>query len=104
MLHWKRLMDFRRKPPKRFRPVDKLSKEDAENEIEALRDGIHYHDYRYYVRNEPRISDRAYDRLLERLEALEGAFPGLRSENSPTMRVGAAPVSRLRKRGTARAC
>ena len=90
-------MNFRKKPPKQFKAIDKMSKGEAEKEIKALREGIDYHDYRYYVKNEPVISDARYDRLFHRLQELEDAFPELRSENSPTRRVGASPVSRLEK-------
>jgi DNA ligase (NAD+) len=49
------------------------------------------------VKADPAISDAVYDRLFERLQALEAAFPSLQSENSPTQRVGAEPVGSLSK-------
>jgi DNA ligase (NAD+) len=90
-------MDFKLKPTANFRNVDKLSKRQATQEIEALREGIRYHDYLYYVKNRPKISDALYDRLFRRLQDLEDAFPDLRSDDSPTARVGAEAVSRLKK-------
>jgi DNA ligase (NAD+) len=89
--------DFRNNPPQRFTPAGQLDKEAARREVDALRDAIDYHDYLYYVKAEPKISDAAYDRLFRRLQALEEAFPDLRSDTSPTMRVGPEPVSELEK-------
>src|SRR5690554_5340173 len=59
--------------------------------IDALRDEIRRHDYYYYVLNEPRISDAEYDALFQELLALEEAYPDLRSDDSPTQRVGGEP-------------
>jgi DNA ligase (NAD+) len=56
-----------------------------------LREQIREHDHRYYVLDEPSISDAAYDRLFEELQALEAAHPGLLTPDSPTQRVGGAP-------------
>jgi len=91
-------MDYRKEVPPRFTNIGSLSNEDARREIDALRDAIHYHDRRYYVENNPRISDAAYDRLFHRLEQLEEKYPSLKAPNSPTSRVGAEPVSKLKKR------
>ncbi len=88
-------MDFKRRPRTKFRPLARLSQSEAAQEVTALREGIRYHDYLYYVKNKPRIADATYDALFRRLQDLERAFPGLRTEDSPTARVGAAPVSRL---------
>src|SRR6202000_3124024 len=57
-----------------------------------LRDSIEDASYRYHVLDEPDISDAEYDRLMRELEALEAANPELRSPDSPTQRVGAAPL------------
>ena len=46
------------------------------------------HEHRYYVLNEPVISDLEFDMLLKQLEALEWEYPQYRSENSPSLRVG----------------
>lgn len=92
-----RRADLRRRVPLRFPDVGGLSRRAARSEAAALRDAISYHDRAYYVESRPRISDAAYDRLFRRLEALEEAFPDLRTPDSPTLRVGAAPVSQLRR-------
>jgi DNA ligase (NAD+) len=64
-------------------------------EIEKLRDEIRYHDRKYYVEAQPEISDRQYDRLMERLKELEAAHPQLVTGDSPTQRVGDQPVDEL---------
>ncbi|XGI84272.1 NAD-dependent DNA ligase LigA [Halorutilales archaeon Cl-col2-1] len=74
-----------------FDPVEDLTQEEAEKQVRLLREAVRYHDYRYYVENDPVISDRAYDELYARLEDLEDEF-GLATENSPTQRVGGEPV------------
>jgi DNA ligase (NAD+) len=64
------------------------SSKSAQSEIEKLREELHRHDYLYYVEDRPEISDKEYDDLLRRLKDLEDAHPGLRTEDSPTQRVG----------------
>ncbi len=66
-----------------------------QQEIERLRAEIREHDRRYYVDARPAISDLQYDRLLERLNKLEAAHPELVTPDSPTQRVGDAPVAEL---------
>ena len=61
-------------------------------EIEKLRDEIHRHDELYYVNDQPEISDREYDLLLERLKKLEEENPELITPDSPTQRVGGRPA------------
>lgn len=56
-------------------------------EIERLRQEIHRHDYLYYVENHPEISDRDYDRLMQKLIELEKSHPELVLSDSPTQRV-----------------
>ena len=90
-------LDFKHDPDTRFTPLDDLSQEEARREVEALRDGIDYHDYRYYVENRPAIADSVYDQLFRRLRELEDAFPELASANSPTRRVGAPPLDDLHR-------
>ena len=70
---------------------EKITREEVKREIERLREEIRYHDYRYYVLNEPEISDAEYDRLMRRLQELEEMFPDLVTPDSPTQRVGAPP-------------
>jgi len=60
-------------------------------EIAGLREKLRYHEYRYYVLDDPEISDAAYDKLMERLKGLETAHPELITPDSPTVRVGGAP-------------
>lgn len=64
-------------------------------EIEELRSQIRYHDKRYYVDAQPEITDLEYDRLLEKLKKLESTFPELVTPDSPTQRIGDAPVDHL---------
>jgi DNA ligase (NAD+) len=90
-------MDFKKDPNTEFRAIEDLGEEQAAEEARALREGIRHHDYLYYVKNRPAISDAVYDKLFRRLEALEQAYPQLRSEDSPTLRVGAQPVGELSK-------
>jgi DNA ligase (NAD+) len=61
-------------------------------EVKQLRREIDEHNFRYYVLDDPVISDAEYDRLLQRLQALEAEHPELISDDSPTQRVGAAPA------------
>ncbi|MDP2799991.1 MAG: NAD-dependent DNA ligase LigA [Deltaproteobacteria bacterium] len=71
----------------------------AEEKIRKLREDIHYHNYCYYVLDNPVISDAEYDRLMRELIELEEKYPYLITSDSPTQRVGAAP---LEKFGTVR--
>ncbi|MBI2104528.1 MAG: NAD-dependent DNA ligase LigA [Candidatus Omnitrophica bacterium] len=59
--------------------------------IERLRKTIRHHDYRYYVLNQPEISDAEYDRLMGELKSLEAQAPRLVTKDSPTQRVGGVP-------------
>ncbi len=65
----------------------------ARKRVAKLRADLEQHNYRYYVLDDPTIPDSEYDRLLRELEELEHRYPSLVSEDSPTQRVGAAPVS-----------
>ena len=85
---------YLRDPPTDFEPVDSLSPDEAEQQVDQLRAAIREHDYRYYVDNDPLIADRVYDDLFDRLETLEAAF-GLGDPDSPTTRVGGQPVDDL---------
>ncbi len=69
----------------------------TENErIRQLRELLHHHNYRYYILDDPEISDAEYDRLMQELLALEAANPQFVTEDSPTQRIGHAPVSGFR--------
>ena len=59
---------------------------------EALRRQIVYHERKYYVDNDPQISDAEFDGLMRQLRDLEARFPGLVTPESPTQRVGERPV------------
>ena len=63
--------------------------------VARLREAIEYHNYRYYVLDDPKIPDVEFDRKLRELEDLEGEYPELVTPDSPTQRVGAAPAERF---------
>jgi DNA ligase (NAD+) len=65
----------------------------AATRAERLREQIRYHNYRYYVLDDPEIPDAEYDRLLRELQAVEAKHPELITPDSPTRRVGAEPLS-----------
>jgi DNA ligase (NAD+) len=69
-----------------------MEKDAIYRRAEELREAIKYHNYRYYVLDDPEISDAEYDRMMRELEKLEAEFPELRDANSPTQRVGAPPL------------
>jgi len=62
-----------------------------EKKIEFLRDNIRHHEYRYYVLDDPEISDAEFDKLVNELKKLETEYPGLITPDSPTQRVGGKP-------------
>ncbi len=76
-----------------------MAQTDAPPEVQAraqeLRDQLHYHNYRYYVLDDPVVSDQEFDRLLQELSKLEAVYPGLVTPDSPTQRVGAAPLDKF---------
>ena len=63
------------------------------NRIKELTELLNYHNHKYYVEDNPEISDFEYDRLLRELENLEAEYPEYASELSPTKRVGGAVLS-----------
>ena len=65
-----------------------MAKKSAEKRIKELRDAIRHHEERYYIDNDPEISDDEYDLLLHELEKLEADHPDLVAADSPTQRVG----------------
>jgi DNA ligase (NAD+) len=75
----------------------------VKKEIEKLREKLRYHEYRYYVLDDPEISDAAYDGLMEKLKGLEAAHPELITPDSPTVRVGGTPREGFQKVQHARA-
>jgi DNA ligase (NAD+) len=60
-------------------------------EVEKLREEIRRHEYLYHVKDEPEISDAAFDKLMNQLKQLEAEHPELATPDSPTARVGGAP-------------
>jgi len=84
-------------PSTNFTDVSTLDKKEVRGQIKELREALEYHNYQYYVKNQPVISDETYDALFHRLQELEEAYPELRSEDSPTRRVGTEPVDELKK-------
>jgi DNA ligase (NAD+) len=65
---------------------------DAKRRVEELREQINHHAYRYYVLDDPEVSDAEYDELVRDLQAREGEFPELITPDSPTQRVGVTPA------------
>ncbi|RMD69740.1 MAG: NAD-dependent DNA ligase LigA [Gammaproteobacteria bacterium] len=65
--------------------------ESVKQRVKVLRDLINYHNYLYYVLNQPEISDEEYDSLMRELKRLEAQYPELITPDSPTQRVGAPP-------------
>jgi DNA ligase (NAD+) len=62
-----------------------------EKKLEALREKIRHHEYRYYVQDNPEISDAEFDKLMNELKRLEAEHPDLITPDSPTQRVGGKP-------------
>jgi DNA ligase (NAD+) len=62
-----------------------------EKKIEALREKIRHHEYRYYVLDDPEITDAEFDKLMNELKKLEAEHPELVTPDSPTQRVGGKP-------------
>jgi len=78
-------------------PVDELTEKQAKSEYARLAAEIAEHDRRYYQDDAPIVSDAEYDRLRQRYAAIEARFPQLRTIESLTQRVGAAPAARFAK-------
>jgi len=69
-----------------------MAKQDVQKQIETLRREIEKHNRLYYVEADPQISDKHFDELLKKLEALEEKHPELITDDSPTQRVGGEPI------------
>jgi len=63
--------------------------------VTQLREALHRHSYRYYVLDDPEISDSEYDRMMQELIRLETNYSDLASPDSPTLRVGAPPLDKF---------
>jgi DNA ligase (NAD+) len=72
-----------------------MNEQQAKAKIGKLREEINFHNYRYYVLDNPVISDAQYDQLMRELEDLERKFPHLVTPTSPTQRVGAPPLEKF---------
>ena len=77
--------------------MTKLTEEKAEKKIKALREKIREHEYKYFVLDDPSISDVEFDQLMQRLIKLEEDFPELVTEDSPTQRVGGEVLDEFEK-------
>lgn len=80
-----------------FVPSSPMAYADILARLTALRDEIRRHDYLYYVKDRPEISDSHYDRLFRELVELEQAHPEFVTPDSPSQRVGAPPLAELVK-------
>ena len=74
-----------------------MAAKDIEKKLEALREKIRHHEYRYYVLDDPEISDAEFDRLMSELNKLEAEHPELIRPDSPTQRVGGKPREGFQK-------
>ena len=72
-----------------------LPPEQVIDRVQDLRKQIHYHNYRYYVLDDPVISDAEFDHLMQELIRLEDEYPELVTPDSPTQRIGAEPLEKF---------
>ncbi len=79
------------------KPVDDLTPKEAARELERLAQVIARHDKLYYEKSAPELTDAEYDELRKRNSAIEARFPELVRDDSPSMRVGAAPAEKFGK-------
>jgi DNA ligase (NAD+) len=79
------------------KPVDRITAREAAAELERLAAEIARHDKLYYSKDAPQLTDAEYDALRKRNSAIEARFPELVREDSPSMRVGAAPAEKFGK-------
>ena len=70
-----------------------MNRNEAKKKIKKLQEEINYHNYRYYIKNDPIISDYEFDQLLKDLEKLEHQYPDLVTPDSPTQRIGETPLT-----------
>jgi len=69
----------------------KATTSNLQDELDSLREKIRHHEYRYYVLDDPEISDAEFDRLMNELKKVEAEHPELITPDSPTQRVGGKP-------------
>ncbi|TDO83305.1 DNA ligase (NAD+) [Halanaerobium saccharolyticum] len=77
--------------------MSKLTEAKAEKKIKALREKIREHEYKYFVLDDPSISDAEFDQLMQQLIKLEAEFPELVTDDSPTQRVGGEVLDEFEK-------
>jgi len=82
-------------PDRNILPLDRKPEDFDEQSIGQLRDVLEYHNRRYYVLDDPSISDAEYDALFRRLQKIEAEHPELVTATSPTRRVGGAPLDQF---------
>jgi DNA ligase (NAD+) len=75
--------------------LSKAPAKSAEQRVGELREALDYHNHRYYVLDDPEVSDAEYDALLNELRELEAEHPDLLTPDSPTQRIGAQPLSKF---------
>jgi DNA ligase (NAD+) len=71
--------------------------DNTQSEYQALKEELHFHNYRYHVLNDPVISDYEFDQKLKRLKAIEEAHPDWVTPDSPSQRAGAPPLAQFVK-------
>lgn len=76
-------------------PMNENDIDKTERRIAFLRKTLHQHNYRYFVQDDPVISDAEYDRMMKELIELETAWPGFSSPDSPSARVGSPPLDKF---------
>lgn len=76
---------------------DSIAQSDPAERAEQLRTAIRHHQYRYYTLDDPEIGDHEFDQLFQALQALEEAYPELRRDDSPTVRVGGLIAEKFEK-------
>ncbi|EPZ38200.1 NAD-dependent DNA ligase LigA [Anoxybacillus ayderensis] len=74
-----------------------MAQHDVEKQIAELREQIEKHNYAYYVLDQPSISDAEYDELMRKLMELEEQYPQYKTPDSPSQRVGGAPLEAFQK-------
>ena len=83
--------------------VEKNLPPQAASRVNELREQLNYHNYRYYVLDDPVIADAEFDRLMAELTRLEEDY-GLATPDSPTQRVGAQPLDKFETVHTGSPC
>jgi DNA ligase (NAD+) len=71
--------------------------ENIKEKAQELREKLRHHNYNYFVKDDPQISDQQYDQLMQNLIELETKYPALKTDDSPTQRVGGQPIDEFSK-------